>query len=343
MGRDDSLRAAFVRTLTLAVAIAVPLGLILSAFDFTWERFAITTAISLMYGTSIGVPSMLAFRWLRRRISGRSALHQWLGYLGAVVAITALASLGCGLVLVGVGVITSDDLWAQYVAGMKISLALAVPSALGAASFSKLRRRLAGSERDAALARLASLESRVRPHFLFNALNSAIALIPEDPRRAEDVLERLAALLRFSLDAHAGRLVALGEELRIVTDYLEIERVRFGDRLAYRVDVPAELAALKIPAFAVQTLVENSVKYAVAPRTAGATIVVRARTDGAQLVIEIVDDGPGFTGPMWVPGHGLDGLRARLDALYGSAARIEPRSVAAGAEVVLALPMEHAA
>src|SRR5258708_35365876 len=190
MARDESLGAAFARTMALVVAIAVPLGLILSAFDFTWERFAISTAISAMYGTSIGVPCMLMFRWLRPRLDGRSALRQWLASLGAIAALTALGSLVSGLVLVAVGVITSDQLWQQYLGGLKISIALAAPSAIGAASFSKLRRRLADSERDAALARLASLESRVRPHFLFNALNSAIALIPEDPRRAEDVLER---------------------------------------------------------------------------------------------------------------------------------------------------------
>jgi LytS/YehU family sensor histidine kinase len=173
----------------------------------------------------------------------------------------------------------------------------------------------------------------VRPHFLFNALNSALALIPEDPKRAEDVLERLAALLRFSLDAQA-RLVTLGEELRVVVDYLEIERARFGDRLAYELDVPAELHAHEVPAFAVQTLVENSVKYAVSARKDGARIEVRCRRDGERLRIEITDDGPGFSGQIWIPGHGLDGLRARLDALYGARAKlIAPAEATRGAAV----------
>jgi two-component system, LytTR family, sensor histidine kinase AlgZ len=185
----------------------------------------------------------------------------------------------------------------------------------------------------AAEARLASLESRVRPHFLFNALNSAIALIPEEPHRAEDVLERLCALLRFSLDAQA-RLVPLGEELRVVTDYLEIERVRFGDRLAYTIDVPEELRALEVPAFAVQTLVENSVKYAVSARKQGAHVRVSARREAGRLALDVRDDGPGFTGEIWVPGHGLDGLRARLDAVYGARARlVAPAEAATGAAV----------
>src|SRR5262249_20770829 len=152
--------------------------------------------------------------------------------------------------------------------------------------------------------------------------NSAIALIPEDPKRAENVLERLAALLRFSLDAHHDRLVKLGEELRVVGDYLEIERVRFGERLRYEIDAPAELAAVAIPAFSVQTLVENSVKYAVSPRASGAEIGILVRRDGDRLAIQVRDDGPGFASEVWPPGHGLDGLRARLDALYGARARL---------------------
>jgi LytS/YehU family sensor histidine kinase len=227
-----------------------------------------------------------------------------------------------------------------------------VPVGLAAAVLATLRARLVrteaslhAKERDrqralglATEARLASLESRVRPHFLFNALNSAIALIPEDPRRAEKLLERLAGLLRFSLDA-ASATVSLGEEIRVVTDYLEIERVRFGDRLRFEIDVPDELRGAMIPAFAVQTVVENSVKYAVSARTTGARLAVRAWRDGGQLRLEITDDGPGFAGPIWVPGHGLDVLRARLDALYGSAARIvAPAVVAVGAGVVIELP-----
>src|SRR5690606_22481923 len=182
-------------------------------------------------------------------------------------------------------------------------------------------------------ARLASLESRVRPHFLFNALNSAIALIPEDPRRAEDLLERLGALLRSSLDAQTP-LVSLGQELRVATDYLEIERVRFGERLAYEVDVPDELRGIELPAFAIQTLVENSVKYAVSPRKHGARIQIRARRDGARIAIDVADDGPGFTGEIWQPGHGLDALRSRLDALLGARARlIAPTNAPHGAAV----------
>jgi LytS/YehU family sensor histidine kinase len=231
-------------------------------------------------------------------------------------------------------------LWVVYRRGLVISLAVSIPVTIAAVTVSRLSDRLHRTEREkqralalATEARLASLESRVRPHFLFNALNSAIALIPEDPRRAENLLERLCALLRSSLDARAG-LVSLGDELRVATDYLEIERVRFGNRLSYQIDVPDELHAIEVPAFAVQTLVENSVKYAVSPRQQGARIHVVARRDGGRVAIDITDDGPGFGPDIWVPGHGLDGLRGRLDALYGTRARlIAPVEAPRGAAV----------
>lgn len=323
----DSPRRALFTCVALAAGVSVVLGLVFSLRDPTPRRFAQYAGISLLYGLSIGVPATLIFRRLRPAIH-RPVLRQWLIYVGVMLAIVLIASLFAGLVLVAVGLVDAAALWPVYRRALAISGALSIPGTIGAVSMSRLYDRLRRSEGEqqralalAAEARLASLESRVRPHFLFNALNSAIALIPEDPRRAEDLLERLCALLRSSLDADAG-LVPLAEELRVVADYLEIERVRFGERLRYELDVPEELGAARVPAFAVQTLVENSVKYAVSPRQRGAHIRVHARRDGDGLAIEISDDGPGFSGPIWRPGHGLDGLRARLLALYGERARL---------------------
>jgi signal transduction histidine kinase len=344
------------RWFALSVLFGCAVGAVLSAYTgASLESFASTAAISVFYSAVIGLPAMLIFPRMRPRLYGRPELMQWLAYLGTLLAISLVGTLVAGLALVAVGISTLDELWTGYLPGIEISLAIAVPVTVGAATFSKLHTQLAQSqaslhakelERQRALglateARLASLESRVRPHFLFNALNSAIALIPEDPARAESVLERLARLLRFSLDA-AAATVSLGDELRVVADYLEIERARFGERLRYDIDVPEALRGAVIPAFAVQTLVENSVKYAVSARKAGARIVVQGRRDGDRLRLDVTDDGPGFVGPIWLPGHGLDGLRARLHALYGGAARVvapaDAAGVVSGASVRLELP-----
>jgi sensor histidine kinase YesM len=336
MASIPSLGQTLWRWVALSVLLGCAVAVALSAYDGdSFAGFATTAGISILYSAAIGLPAMLVFPRIRPRIYGRPELSQWLMYLGTLLAITAAGTLAAGLVLVALGVGTLDQLWSGYFQGVEISLAISVPITVGAATFSKLRNQLAQTEASlhakelerqrafglATEARLASLESRVRPHFLFNALNSAIALIPEDPARAESVLERLARLLRSSLDA-ASAMVSLGDELRVVTDYLEIERVRFGDRLRYEIDVPEALRGAIIPAFAVQTLVENSVKYAVSARKAGARIVVQARREAGNVRLHITDDGPGFDGPIWLPGHGLDGLRARLQALYGGAARL---------------------
>ncbi len=331
------LRRSIVRLLALVAMMSVSLGAILSADH--WGTFPIRTAISAMYGLSIGLPATLLFRRMRPRLARLPQLRQWLAYLGMLMAITVVATVAIRGCMVALGLITLDQMWQGMVASFEISAAIAIPSMIGAATFSRMQRQLDDTEIREAEARIASLESRIRPHFLFNALNSAIALIPEDPKRAENVLERLSALLRFSLDAHT-KLVPLREELRVVADYLEIERVRFGERLAYELDVPPELEAIEVPAFAIQTLVENSVKYAVSPRKQGARIVVRARRAGGRLVLEITDDGPGFTGNIWIAGHGLDGLRARLAALYGHAARMSASTPGGGAAVTIEVPAE---
>jgi sensor histidine kinase YesM len=333
------------RWLAVSAVIGCVVGAVFSARrGATAGQFVEASAISMLYGASISLPMVLVFRRLKPRLAGPVELGQWAIYLGVMLAATLGGALVASVVLIALGVVSDGQLRALYLQGLQISLAIAVPACIGFATFTTLRNRLIAAEASlhakerehqravalAAEAKLASLESRVRPHFLFNALNSAIALIPEDPRRAEDVLERLAGLLRFSLDT-AAPVVALGEELRVVIDYLEIERVRFGDRLRYDIDVPDELRGAQVPAFAVQTLVENSVKYAVSAQRHGARIAVRGRRDAGRLRLEVTDDGPGFSGEIWQPGHGLDALRARLGALYGPAARlIAPVPRAAG-------------
>lgn len=329
---NDLVRRRVTRILAASGVLALGLGLLFTLRDPSPLAFVLNVTVSFMYSVAIGLPATLIFSRLKPHLY-RSAFRQWTIYLGVLTIIVLVASLVVGLTLVVVGLVEPAEMWAVYRRGLLVSFAVSIPGTIGAATMSRTQGEKQRALALAAEARLASLESRVRPHFLFNALNSAIALIPEDPRRAEDVLERLSGLLRASLDAQA-RLVTLDAELAVVVDYLEIERVRFSDRLRYEVDVPAELRSREVPAFALQTLVENSVKYAVSARQEGACIRIAARQDRDRLVIEVTDDGPGFGGAVWVAGHGLHELRARLDAVYGERARlIAPVEVAAGAAV----------
>ncbi len=204
-----------------------------------------------------------------------------------------------------------------------------------------LQERELAHERDrktALEARLASLEARLQPHFMFNTLNAISALIQEDPDEAERTVERLAALLRFSLDATERGLVPLAHELKIVTDYLEIERTRFGERLAYTVDVAPDVTGVEVPPLAVQTLVENSVKHAIAPRPSGGRVRIAADAVGDQVTLSVWDDGPGFSAEAMRAGHGLDNLRGRLAARFGPRARIEVGRQDDGSLVTVTLP-----
>jgi LytS/YehU family sensor histidine kinase len=198
----------------------------------------------------------------------------------------------------------------------------------------------ADARRLAAEAQLASLEARVNPHFLFNTLNSIAALVHDDPAAAERVTGALASLMRSSLEAGSTPLVPLDEELRTVRAYLDIERVRFADRLRYRVETTGDTDAATVPRLSLQTLVENSVKYAVSPRREGASIVVRAAKSDGRLRLDVEDDGPGFDPASVRSGHGLALLKARLEMTYGHRAALLVDSRPARTCVSIDLPVE---
>ncbi|MEP7364421.1 MAG: ATP-binding protein, partial [Acidobacteriota bacterium] len=126
-----------------------------------------------------------------------------------------------------------------------------------------------------------------------------------------------------SLDSTSAATIPLEQEMQLVASYLDIQATRFGDRLRFTLAPPEGLAHLSVPPFSIQTLVENSVKYAVAPRREGGSIHVRLRREEGRLIVDIEDDGPGFT-PQQIPsGHGIDNLQGRLQTLFGKASSLE--------------------
>jgi len=174
-----------------------------------------------------------------------------------------------------------------------------------------------------ASARLAELQSRIQPHFLFNALNAALALVRADPARAEQVLEDLAQLFRVAL-ADTGASVALAEEIDLARRYLAIEQVRYGARLQVRWDISADprVAAARVPPLVLQPLVENAVRHGIEPSLSGGRVTVRATLQRGQVVVVVsnpVGSEPGH------PGHGmaLDNVRERLRLLHDVAAQCD--------------------
>ena len=183
------------------------------------------------------------------------------------------------------------------------------------ASYSGSRVQASAEARERS--RLAALEARIHPHFLFNTLNTVSSLIPTAPARAERLVEQISALLRFALEAPQKGLVPLHQEMKIVTDYLAIEQARFGQRLRFSLDVDDRLRETRVSPLSVQTLVENCVNYAVDASRKGAEIQIRVVSDGDRARIEVADTGQGFSFADLPAGHGLDDLRGRLMVLFG--------------------------
>jgi two-component system, LytTR family, sensor histidine kinase AlgZ len=172
-----------------------------------------------------------------------------------------------------------------------------------------------------ATARLAELQARIRPHFLFNSLNSAIALVREDPRRAEALLEDLSELFRHALVEH-GDAVTLSEEVEIARRYLEIEQVRFGERLQVEWAIDPLAGSAQVPPLFLQPLVENAVKHGVEPSPAGAQVKVSTQRRGGVVVVKVTNTVPAGQGR---PGHGVaqDNVRDRLRLLHDVQAQFQ--------------------
>jgi len=202
------------------------------------------------------------------------------------------------------------------------------------------RARTARLEADAARAQLAALRSQLHPHFLFNALHAVVQLIQVDPARATEAAELVAALLRVTVEENRDE-VRLADEWNFVSRYLEIERIRFGDRLVVRADVNPELLDEKVPSFGLQTLVENAVRHGAEKRALPTEIVVKAIVEGSDLKLSVWNAGNKLPAPVAVNGvgTGLSRLRERLSFLYGDRAQLKSESLADGGyEATLLIP-----
>ncbi|HLU66271.1 MAG TPA: histidine kinase [Kofleriaceae bacterium] len=331
--------------LNLLVALAVGLLLALSRGAVGPAAIARSVAISLIYGTLIGLPAWLLIDLAVERLRGRSTLSVWLAIVAIVLALTVAACAIAGLVLVALGWSDPAVYWRSFFYSGRIALVVGAICTASGFAWDRLHSRLEASRAReararelAAEARLNALEARVHPHFLFNSLNSVLSLIPAEPGRAEELLEKIAALLRFALEAGKSSLIPLGDELRIVRDYLDIEAARLGERLRSQVEVEPGLESWPVPPFAVQTLVENSVRHAIARRRAGGLVRVRGRRAGGRLELSVFDDGDGFTRAALRPGHGIDNLEGRIGALFGDRGGLTLRRGEGGMTVVVAVP-----
>jgi two-component system sensor histidine kinase AlgZ len=227
--------------------------------------------------------------------------------LGGLLALGAAAALLAWWPLAWAGL-------AQAGQGLSLLGVALAGAGLAGAAWVWLEQRAQQWQPVDASVRLAELQSRIRPHFLFNALNTALALVRVDPARAERVLEDLAQLFRVAL-ADAGESVSLDEEIHLAQRYLEIEQIRYGERLQLSWDIDPRVGRARVPPLVLQPLVENAVRHGVEPSLQGARIWVQAEAKRGQAVVLVsntVPDSPSM------PGHGmaLHNVRERLRLLH---------------------------
>jgi hypothetical protein len=275
----------------------------------------------LIYSFCIGFPTSLVTQAIIGRTTSRSlALRLFLLSAGILTGVTAGCLLATPLLVYSA---ILPGAWTVFGEVLRMGMVIAPVLGVIAFFFTTATLREERTRTMLAEARLAALQSRVNPHFLFNALNSIASLIPDDPALAERLVGRLASLLRLSLDADRRPLIPLSEELRITRDYLEIEAARYAARLRSSFDVPAETGSVDVPLLSVQGLVENAVRHAISPLPEGGQVTVAARLEPNGLLVEVADSGPGFDLSTVPAGHGLDNLRRRLEAIFGSAATLD--------------------
>jgi two-component system LytT family sensor kinase len=181
-------------------------------------------------------------------------------------------------------------------------------------------------------ARLGALRMQLNPHFLFNSLNAITVLVRDGANiAASRMLELLSELLRQVLRSEPGHETTLSDELNFIGRYLEIEQIRFSDRLRPRIEAKPALASAGVPRFILQPLVENALRHGIARRSDSGLLEVTARREGSELVLHVRDDGPGLrTDPAASLGLGLLNTRSRLATLYGERGTLEIADAAGG-------------
>ncbi|WP_412067110.1 sensor histidine kinase [Rubrivirga sp. IMCC43871] len=274
--------------------------------------------------------------WLATRVGPDAGLARIAGAhtVGAALAL-GVHAFG-NVVAFRLAGLPSDWTWATFQThyGLRFPVNVVAYGLIVAATWAALAivrarerdRREATLAADLATAELRALRMQVRPHFLFNALHAVGATVRKgETDQAVRMVGQLGDLLRSSFETDGAMTVPLAREIDVLERYLALERVRVGDRLTVVWEVAPEARSARVPAWLLQPLVENAIKYAVAPSTGPTTITVRAALAGGRLRLAVEDDGPGPGKAGSGTGVGLANTRARLAAHYGDAASVSLR------------------
>ncbi len=344
-------------------------GRVLAWYFAAWIPFAVLYGLAVALSgaapvdavlsavTSVGSAAVFGLlAWTVARRWTKSGNHlRWLSvhvslavlYSSAWTTVIALQIKGGASAAVWEGFVANAIRW-QFVSGV-ILYAFVAAALSFVDTNTRLREQVRQTERAEQLrmaAELQALRAQLNPHFLFNTLHSITALVRERPSSAERALEQLGACLRHVLDLNRDAVeeVSLGDELAFVRDYLALERMRFGDRLAVVEDIDPDVLDASVLAFVLQPLVENAIRHGLSPVSRRVTVRLAAMAVEETLVLEVGDDGPGASGTgESARGVGLRAVRERLRTRYGTRATMEVITAPnEGFLVRIRLPLESA-
>mgnify|MGYP001166063083 CR=1 FL=1 len=351
--KPSSLRNLVFTAIMSAIIVAL-IAITIAAFGgrLSWRRiYEITTftvAIAYMqhflYRGVIGLARSKPHwaRWIMHPLT--------LGLLVPVGGIYVGYSVAIWL-LTGGRTFSINEAWREFVFASCIAIAIgwALWETIEATRLREVERReraeleasVARSDKERATAELKTLRAQVEPHFLYNTLSNVVSLIDREPATAKHMTERLIGYLRHTLDASRRDNATVGDELAIIADYLEILRLRMGERLGYTINADDDVRALPLSPMLLQPLVENAIKHGLEPKIEGGRVTVTAIKTDTQLEICIEDSGLGFgvATDTAGSGSGLANVRGRLKALYGDAAKLAIEQPKEGTRIRIKLPL----
>ena len=322
----DFLKCA-INGLKIGVIVATILIIfyLISSKDMSWRYVGVTFMFSVAISTSISSFIKLVENY-RLKYKPKNYYFIWgLYYLSALVGMT-IASKVCLFILnffiLKIGFTLFSDP-RQLLINLVISLIVTTIIGIYQTQRSNLELRLKQKEVDIiklnqlkTQAELQTLQSRINPHFLYNSLNSIASLIHIDADKAEDMTLKLSKLFRYSINTQNENLTSVQEEIEIVQTYLDIEKVRFGDRIQFILDVDETAYADKIPRFILQPLVENAVKHGLNDRISGGILKLDIKSVFNEIILIVADNGKAFPTEL-NSGYGLQSTYEKLQLLYG--------------------------
>jgi len=212
--------------------------------------------------------------------------------------------------------------------------------------FRERELRAAQLESQLSQAQLQALRMQLNPHYLFNSLNAVSALVEDEPKKARELLANLGDLLRTSLEGEQDNFVPLENELRFIRSYLDVERVRLGERLHVEFEIDPKTETALVPNLILQPLVENAIRHGIAPHVENGDVRILAELEGDRLILSIFDNGKGIevfngNGQMYEEGVGIRNTRERLKVIYGERASFQLNSLESGwTESRVTLPLQ---